>query len=116
MTDNFCAKTASIWQFIGYGLFALKIVIPLIVIILGIMDFAKAVVRSDDNANRNASITLIQRFILAVCIFFVPTIVHIVIGLVSDLTKTKDSIEACETCLLKPVGDNCENLKAKRNK
>ncbi len=116
MTDNFCAKTAPMWQFVGYGLFALKIIIPLVVIILGIMDFSKAVVSNDDHANRNATITLIQRFVLAVCIFFVPTVVHIVIGLVSDATKTKDSIEACETCLLNPVGSKCDSLKEKRNK
>ncbi len=41
--NDFCLRTSAIWQFVGYGLFALKILVPLIIIIFGIVDFAKAI-------------------------------------------------------------------------
>ena len=100
MTDNFCEKTAAIWQVAGYGILALKIVIPIIIIVLGIVDFVKAVMASDDKAINKASMTLIQRFVMGVCIFWVPTIVNILIGLVDDLGDNSASIDVCSTCLL----------------
>lgn len=48
MEDNFCLKTSGMWQLAGYVLFAIKIIVPLIIIVLGIIDFAKASLSSDD--------------------------------------------------------------------
>lgn len=110
MVDNFCVKTASIWQFVGYGLFALKILIPVVIIVFGIIDFSKAVVSSDEKAVSKAATSLVQRFILGLVVFFIPTIVSVIIGLVTDVTNTKKSIEACEKCLLDPLG-KCDDLK-----
>lgn len=109
---NFCTKTSAIWQFIGYALFALKILIPLIIIILGVIDFSKAVVVSDDKSISKASVTLIQRVILGICVFFIPTIVNLVVGLITDIAQIKDEAEGCYTCLLDPTGTECDNKKA----
>ena len=70
---NFCGRTAPIWQFVGYFLVALKIVIPLIIIVLGVIDFATAVVSSDDKAISSATKGLFKRLIVGVVIFFIPT-------------------------------------------
>ena len=48
MDIGFCYKTASIWHTIGYAFFIVKIVVPLIIIILGIIDFTKAVISNDE--------------------------------------------------------------------
>ena len=83
MTEySFCFKTSAIWQFVGYGLFALKILVPLIIIIFGIVDFAKAIASSDDKAIKKSSLSLFKRLIVGICIFFIPTIVKVVFDLI----------------------------------
>lgn len=111
---NFCSKTAAVWQFVGYGIYALKIIVPLIIIILGIVDFAKATASSDENKIKVATATLIQRVIMGVFIFFVPSLVSIFIGLISEAADVKEKIVGCETCLLDPTGNECKNMKGNK--
>lgn len=107
---NFCGRTAPIWQFVGYFFVALKIAVPIIIIVLGIVDFAKAVVSSDDKAISKATSSLFKRFIIGVIIFFVPTIVDVVFGFISDFTgDITTPIVACEECLLNPTNGTCED-------
>lgn len=107
---NFCERTSPIWQFAGYFFVALKIAVPLIIIILGIVDFAKAVVSSDDKAISNAATGLLKRFIIGVIIFFIPTIVDLVFGLIANFTgDITTPIAACEECLLDPTDGTCED-------
>ena len=107
---NFCGRTAPIWQFIGYFLFALKIVVPLLIIVLGIVDFAKAIASSDDKAISTAGKSLLRRFIIGVVIFFIPTIVDLVFGFISNFTgDIMNEIATCEECLLSPTGNACED-------
>ena len=107
---NFCGRTAPIWQFVGYFFVALKIAVPLIIIILGIVDFAKAVVSSDDKAISGAAMGLFKRLIIGVVIFFIPTIVDVVFGFISNFTgDIMTPIAACEECLLNPTNGTCED-------
>ena len=106
---NFCGRTAPIWQFVGYFLVALKIVIPLIIIVLGVIDFATAVVSSDDKAISSAAKGLFKRLIIGVVIFFIPTIVDLVFGFISNFTgDVLTSIEECQECLLSPTSTACD--------
>ena len=105
--NDFCLRTSAIWQFVGYGLFALKIAIPLIIIIFGIIDFAKAVASSDDKAIKNASMSLFRRLLVGICIFFVPTIVAVVFNLIDNVADL-DGLTECEECLFNPTSATCE--------
>ena len=105
---NFCGRTSAIWQFVGYGLFALKILIPLIIIILGIIDFAKAVGSNKDEEMRTAAMSILKRVILGIVIFFIPTIISVLFDLLENFTGSVDAISACETCLLNPTSETCE--------
>lgn len=106
---KFCERTAPIWQFVGYGIIALKILVPLVVIILGIIDLAKAIVNSDDKAISKAVKSLAMRFLTGVVIFFVPTLVDVVFGFLKDFTgDSLNNIGVCETCLLNANSSECE--------
>ena len=83
MENDFCLRTSAIWQFAGYGLFALKILIPIIIIIFGIVDFAKAVIASDENKMKESQKKFIRRLLIAVAIFFVPTLLNLVINIIN---------------------------------
>ena len=98
--SNFCANSAGIWGLLGWVVFILKIVIPLILIVLGMIDLGKAVVESDDKAINTAVNTLLHRFIAAVVVFFVPTIVNALFSAISNINlKSPDALK-CTQCLL----------------
>lgn len=100
---DFCYKTASIWQIAGYGFLILKIVIPLILIILGIIDFGKAVLSSDDKSIKDATITLVKRVIAGVIIFFIPTVIKVIFGYIAGFTSDmQDDFMNCVNCLTSP--------------
>ncbi len=99
---NFCYKTASIWQVVGYIFFILKIVIPLIIIILGIVNLAKAVTSNDDKAVSKAAGTLIKKIVIGVVIFFIPTIVGAVFRLLGLFVDYSEDFNVCRNCILSP--------------
>ena len=113
MEDNFCLKTSGMWQLVGYVLFAIKIIVPLIIIVLGIIDFAKASLSSDDKAVSKAASSLLNRFIIGIAVFFVPTVVSIVLGLVVTKEEDGTGIDACRVCLLNPTDTDCDSYKRK---
>lgn len=99
-TSSFCHDTAGIWGLLGYVVVILKIVIPLILIVLGMVDLGKAVVESDDKAISKAVNMLLHRFIAAVVVFFVPTIVSALFNAVANINYNDDpDLNVCMQCL-----------------
>ena len=98
------------FQIIGYVLFIAKIIIPLLLIILGTIDCAKAAISSNDKANQEALSSLIRRIIAAVIIFLIPTIVSFVLSLIDGVSEFENnSWTNCTNCLLHPFDDSCES-------
>ena len=97
------------FQIIGYLLFIAKIIVPLLLIILGTIDFAKATISSDDKAPRDAVVALIRRIIIAVIIFFIPTILNFLLSLINGASEAfnDNGFSGCTDCLFDPFGD-CE--------
>ena len=111
---TFCTDTANIWHLVGMVVYILKIVIPLILIILGMLDLGKAVVSSDEKAINKAVGTLVKRFIAAVVVFFVPTIINGIFGVIGVIGGTsKEDYNVCVRC----VTQTCEEFSeaAKQN-
>ena len=104
---NFCASTANIWQILGYVVNIIKIVIPLILIVLGMIDLGKAVISSDDKAINKAVTSLIKRFIAAVIMFFIPTIVSALFNALSVGDLTSDDANKCVQCVTDATGKTC---------
>lgn len=100
---TFCAKTAPVWQFVGWVLFVFKIVIPLLLIIFGMLDLGKAVVSSDDKEIKTAATKLAKRAVAAVIIFFIPNLVAFIFGIVSNFNdEIKKDYNVCVSCLVRP--------------
>lgn len=107
---TFCADSAGIWGLLGWVVFILKIVIPLILIVLGMIDLGKAVVESDDKAINTAVNTLLHRFIAAVVVFFVPTIVNALFSAISNINLRSADANTCTECLLNRNAHTSDNL------
>ena len=60
------------------------IVIPIAVIVYGTIDLGKAVIASEEKEVKAAQKRLIQRFIYAALVFFVPTLVYFVMNMVAS--------------------------------
>lgn len=107
--NYFCVTSSSIWQFVGYILFALKIIIPLIIIILGVIDFVNATVSHKDDAIPAAAKGLLLRLIIGIAIFFVPVIVSLVLNLIENASSAVAAADACQKCLLRPFTGDCSS-------
>lgn len=91
------------FRFIGYLLFVVKIVIPILLIIMGSLDFGKAVVASNQDAVKKAATSFATRIVAGVAIFLLPTIVSFAFSM---LPSEEVSYENCTTCLFHP--SECE--------
>ena len=106
---HFCAESADIWQIVGYFLLVFKIVIPIIIIILGMIDLGKAVVSSDEKAIQKSAKTLLIRVLAGILIFFVPTIVGLIFNLVAAFrNEVKENWAECKACVVSPTGKECK--------
>ena len=88
-----------IFRFIKYGVFPIiQIGIPILLIIMGSIDLGKAVLSSDDKEIKAATGRLVKRAIAAVAVFFVATIVSLVMGMFGKSgTSSVDNFEETES-------------------
>ena len=85
---DFCYKTAEVWQIIGYAFLVLKIVIPIILVVLGIVDIGKAVLSSDEKLIKDGVMKLVKRVIAAVIIFFIPTVINVLFQFIGGFSES----------------------------
>ena len=78
-----CGGLRPIVAIIKNGVFPIvQIGIPILLIVFGTIDLGKAVISSDDKEVKGAQSRLIKRCIYAVAIFFITTLVSIIMSLV----------------------------------
>ena len=64
----------------------IRIIVPIVVIVLSTVDFGKAVLNQEKDELKQAFIRFVKRLIIAVIIFFVPTLIHIIVNAVNSFT------------------------------
>lgn len=92
--DDACGGLLPVIQFIRKGIYPLiQIGIPIILIVMGSIDLGKAVMSSDDKEIKGATSKLIKRAIAAVAVFFVTTIVSLLMDMFAktDVSETEDT-------------------------
>lgn len=106
---NICSGTTlKAFQVIGYIIYIIKILVPIIIIVLGMIDFGKAALSGDDKANVTTITTLGRRLIIGVLIFFIPTIIDFFLGLVDGTKESASKYGTCTKCMLEPFSDTCK--------
>lgn len=63
----------------------IKILVPIILIAFGMLDFSKAVLAQDEQNMKKAQSAFIKRLIIAVAIFFVPTVINLLINIANSV-------------------------------
>lgn len=110
--DNLCnsfeSGIGSAIRILGYLLEIIKVIVPIIVIVLGMVDFGKAFLSNDDKAITKAVGALTRRVIAGVVIFFTPTLILTIVELVdiTDGIENNGRFNACTKCILN-ASENC---------
>lgn len=76
----------------------IKIAVPIILVIMGMLDFAKAVISSDEKGMKDTQSKFVKRIIGAVSIFLVVTIVQLVFNIVN--TDDTNEMASCIDCFI----------------
>lgn len=84
---TFCANTQSLWGLLGIAITAIKVVIPIVLIVMGMLDMGKAVTSGKDDEIKKQLMVFLKRAIAAVLVFFVPTIVGFLMQTVNSATS-----------------------------
>ena len=108
-SKGFCYNTSVVFQFIGYIVMILKIVIPVILIIVGVVALGKAVIASDDKEIKTAVNSLIKKFIAAVLIFFIPNIISALFSIVNGFNEVEADYQTCVKCITGPTKSQCKS-------
>lgn len=105
-TFDLCSKGAPIMQFVGYVMLGFKIIIPLLLLVLGSFELGKAIVSQKDDEIKGATTKLVKKLVAGIIIFFIPTLIGLVFGLVSGFSDDADvqrEYEICKDCITSPI-------------
>lgn len=99
--DNICQeeRVRNTFKFLGRILFVVKVVIPIILIVFGAIDFGKALASSSADALSKSTKMFIIRIVSGVVIFLLPTIINFVFSLAG---ADKSDYAVCRNCLFNP--------------
>ena len=85
LSSDVCGGIGPIVGVIKGGVFPIiQIGIPILLILMGSIDLGKAVIASDEKEVKAAQGRLIKRFIYAILVFFIPTLVFAIMDIVSN--------------------------------
>ncbi len=82
--DKSCKGLRPIVKVIKLGVFPIiQIGIPILLLVFGVVDLGKAVISSDEKEVKQAQSRLVKRCIYAVAVFFITTLVSVLMNLVA---------------------------------
>lgn len=66
-------------------MFYIRLSVPILLLVFGALDFGTAVLSADDSGMKKAQGKFIKRLIIGIAIFFVPTIVNLIINIMNTV-------------------------------
>lgn len=91
---------------IGLGVFVLRIAVPVILLIFGILDLIKVVTSGGDNDIISITKRLGMKLVLAAAVFLLPTMISILLNITSN-EEDKTTVE--EICILNATSSECRS-------
>lgn len=74
---------ATIMNTVNKILTLIQIAVPILLVVFGSIDLAKAVMAGKEDEIKKSQNTFVKRLIAAVIVFFIPLVVNVVLGLVT---------------------------------
>lgn len=88
---------------------AIQIVVPIILIVFGLMDLAKAVMSNDEKTMKESQGKFIKRIVYAIIVFFVVAIVQLIFNLLGNIGATDSSGDKNSNCLSCFINGECSS-------
>ena len=79
---------------------AIKIFIPVVLVFLGMLDMGKAVMSGDEKVVKENQTKLIKRFVYAIVIFLLVSIVQLVFSMIDKSGDGENKSVSCITCFV----------------
>ena len=97
---DLCKQIEPILRLVGIVVFGIKVVVPIMLIVVGMLDLAKAVTEKNEDNIKKAQQALIKKAIAAVIVFLIVTIVALLMNLIGnrDYEKCMDCINDPWSC------------------
>lgn len=95
--EELCNDMEPILRLVGIVVFAIKVVVPIMLIVIGMIDLAKAVTEKNEDNIKKAQQALVKKAIAAVLVFLIVTIVALIMNLVGNKDYDK-----CMKCINDP--------------
>ena len=94
----------SVMRIVNIAILIIKIVVPILLIVYGMLDVGKAVVGSKDDEIKKSAKTLMYRAIAGIVIFFVPSLVVWLFQTVGSFNDAANAtnFDDCKKCILTP--------------
>jgi putative Mn2+ efflux pump MntP len=74
----------NIYYLIGVVVAVIRVAVPVILIVMGMVDLVKALTSQDDKQIKSATNLLVKRVVIGIAVFLVPTIVRLVMSVISQ--------------------------------
>ena len=81
---DYCDNLKPVIKLVASFVKLIQFGVPIMLIIFGMIDLGKAVISSKEDEMKKAQGTLLKRFIYAVAVFLVVTLVTVVMGMVGE--------------------------------
>jgi len=94
-----CADLKPVLGLVGWVILGVKIAVPIILIVMGMIDMAKAVTEKSEDEIKKAQSKLVKKAVAAVAVFLVATLVTLLMNLIGA-NDWKDA--GCNKCLNSP--------------
>ena len=94
-----------ILRVVGIIVVGIRIAVPLILIVIGMLDMAQAVMKKKEDDIKTAQNALIKKAIAAGLVFLITFFVDVVMLVVGH-----DEYEACKPCVTSPFGTECKKM------
>ncbi len=84
----------------------IKIIVPILLIIWGMLDLGKAVIAQKEDEIKKGQQTFIKRLVAAAIVFFIVVIVQVIVGIVATDTD-QANVKDCINCFINSA-EKCE--------
>ena len=103
--STFCSNEGvlTLFSILGIGVTAIKIAIPIILIIMGMLDMGKAVTSGKDDEIKKELVVFLKRAIAAILVFFIPSLVGLIMQIVNN-SLTDSNACGYSQCVSKLTG------------
>ena len=95
--SGFCNELGPVLRLVGIVVNGIQIGVPIILIVIGMIDFTKAVTAKDEGEIKKAQNALIKKAIAAALVFFVIFFVGLIMKIVGN-----EDYKSCLECVTDP--------------